>query len=770
MINLSTKADTLKKLEGNLETCQVLPQVNFTVEELINSTDKVRKLINDKFAERKVIVRSSAMSEDSETNSMAGKFLSIPNVSGCDQIINASFEVAKSYQEKRLDNKILIQPMIENVKLSGVVFTLEPNTGSHYYVINYDNSSGSTDSVTSGKGLNLNTYYQFHEADCTDDQLTGLIKSAKELIYIFGKQNLDIEFAVDNKNIIFILQVRPLIIARPSKLNKESKKLKEIHNFIMNGMTRKPFIHGDTTMYGIMPDWNPAEIIGTRPKPLSLSLYRHLITDVIWAKQRRNYGYKNLSGNPLMIDMGGLPYIDVRVSFNSFIPNSINDELSCKLVNFYLNALKEQPESHDKVEFEIVFSCFTFDIDIKLRKLKNHFADKEIFELKQNLLDITNKIIDIDNGYWVEDLEKLKNLEERRNKILQSNLNLQSKIYWLLEDCINYGTLPFAGLARTGFIAISLLKSLVNLNILSLDEYETFFNSLSTVSSTFTKDINKLSKEQFLLKYGHLRPGTYDITIKRYDRAPDSYFGKERLSNNVKDIEKILKITEEKSVIIYNLMKKYGINGDVDSLFKFIKLGIEGREFSKFVFSKNISEALELISLLGENNGFIVQDMSYIDINTIIKLYSSADNLKKKIKESIKIGKQKYEESVSLNMPPLITHPNDIYSFHIPTNLPNFITLKSVTGLITYELKKCSDIKGKIILLKAADPGYDWIFTCGILGFVTAYGGVNSHMAIRASELGIPAVIGVGEKVYTNLLSAEMLMLDCANKKLEVVK
>ena len=49
-----------------------------------------------------------------------------------------------------------------------------------------------------------------------------------------------------------------------------------------------------------MPDWNPAEIIGRRPTPLALSLYRELITDNIWALQRRDYGYKNLENSGLL--------------------------------------------------------------------------------------------------------------------------------------------------------------------------------------------------------------------------------------------------------------------------------------------------------------------------------------------------------------------------------------------------------------------------------------------------------------------------------------
>ena len=33
------------------------------------------------------------------------------------------------------------------------------------------------------------------------------------------------------------------------------------------------------TAFGVMPDWNPAEIIGIRPRPLALSLYQEIMTD-----------------------------------------------------------------------------------------------------------------------------------------------------------------------------------------------------------------------------------------------------------------------------------------------------------------------------------------------------------------------------------------------------------------------------------------------------------------------------------------------------------
>ena len=43
--------------------------------------------------------------------------------------------------------------------------------------------------------------------------------------------------------------------------------------------------------------------------------------------------------------------------------------------------------------------------------------------------------------------------------------SLTDKIYWLLEDTKRYGTLPFAGLARVGFIAMQLLQSIRDVGI-----------------------------------------------------------------------------------------------------------------------------------------------------------------------------------------------------------------------------------------------------------------------------------------------------------------
>ena len=57
------------------------------------------------------------------------------------------------------------------------------------------------------------------------------------------------------------------------------KKIKKIK-------LNSPFLEGNTTFLSNMADWNPAEMIGSKAKPLSLSLYSELITNDIWSKQR----------------------------------------------------------------------------------------------------------------------------------------------------------------------------------------------------------------------------------------------------------------------------------------------------------------------------------------------------------------------------------------------------------------------------------------------------------------------------------------------------
>ena len=771
-MKFGTKAETIRKLYGRLTKAEVLPTAIFSVKQWKSDPKGVYERVQSVWrCDEELIVRSSAINEDLTNESMAGKFESVLHVKGKESFYGAVEHVLASYGTSGSpEDQFFVQPMLKNVSVSGVAFTMDPNTGGNYYVINYDDATGSTSSVTGGAGENLKTFYCFKgfTGETGQGRMDHVIQAAKELENLFGSQTLDIEFAMTGDDRLFILQVRPLVLKRqPKDLEGQRAILDRIHDYIKAADERKPYLCGKKAVYSVMTDWNPAEIIGIRPKQLSLSLYKNLITDGTWAYQRAEYGYKDLRGFPLLIDYGGLPYIDVRVSFNSFIPQDIDNTLAEKLVGYYLKRIQDNPSLHDKVEFDIIFSCNTFDLPQRIKILKDYgFTDTECGEIIRSLNKLTKRIINTNDGMWVIDSRKIDILRERQEMLINSQYNKIYKIYWLLEDCRRYGTLPFAGLARAGFIAVQILRSLVATGVFSPKDYNDYMASLNTVSSNMTADFANLSRQTFLKKYGHLRPGTYDINSPRYDEAPDRYFSWDRKMDTVsgpKDFRlSIQQMTRIKDYLINN-----DWTDDILVLFKFLKGAIEGREYSKFVFTKSLSYVLKLIEELGQEYGLSREDMAYADVEDIKTLYGSERDVATVLLQSVEAGKARYQDTKGLSMPPVITRAEDCYYFHIGETLPNYITLNKAYGPVRHVDDE--DLEGAILFIPSADPGYDWVFSRKIAGFVTKYGGVNSHMAIRSGELAIPAIIGAGELLYERLSSAKTVEIDCALRKVEVI-
>ena len=772
---ITTKADMLEWLAPRISCGRVLPHLHFSVAEWRTDRGRVlARLADSPFGTDPLIVRSSAIGEDVAASSCAGRFLTVADVQGPAELSDAIERVIASYADAGgtgSDHRVLVQPVLKAAVVSGVVFTRDPASGAPYVVVNYREGQD-TAAVTGGRTGDLRTFYCWKGAPSLQTGLLAdVLALAAELEELLGLDALDFEFASTGVGVPVLFQVRPLVMnVRPEvTAASHTRALSLIAAKVESALKPRLYLHGDRTVFGVMPDWNPAEIIGIRPRPLALSLYRELVTDSTWAYQRHNYGYKNLRSFPLLTDFHGLPYIDVQVSANSFVPADIEGDLADRLVNHYIDRLVAAPSLHDKIEFEIVLSCSSFDLRERLAALpSDEFSDADRDLLAASLRRLTNRVIDNGpDGLWRKDAARIEELQRRQSTVMAADVDTVSRIYWLLEDCKRYGTLPFAGLARAGFISTQMLRSLVTVGVLTDRELGRFMAGLDSIGAALSRDLRQLGRAEFLARYGHLRPGTYDILSPRYDEAPDRYFDWNTPAAAASKPDRFsLSLTQMRA--IETLLDDYGLEHRVVGLFDFLEAGIRNREHAKFVFTRSLSDALSLLVRLGAEHGLSADDMSFADIACVRRLYASSEDPAEVLTDSVKHGRERHRMTRQLLLPPLITSPDQVWRFHQPPTEPNFVTQREAVGIVR-TVDSADGLDGSIVLLPNADPGFDWIFSRNIAGFVTAYGGVNSHMAVRASELALPAVIGAGETLFAAWSQARRLRLDCLNRQVQVL-
>jgi len=788
-IGTSTKADVLLHLKAKLKKSRIETMLKFDVGQWRTDRPEVLGLIRQTFWGCRLIVRSSAPGEDGQAVSEAGKFESMLNVTIDDaRIAEAIEQVIASYTRYGLyddGNQILVQSQTENVKLSGVVFTRQMETNAPYYVINYD-KSGKTDTVTGGiEGQVL--YISHFNPYRLDPLWRKLIAAIQEIEALYPDTVLDVEFAIDESDHVVIFQVRPL--AANQDVDRPDDDL--FHN-VLKGMAAKfkrynrriPHLAGEGTLFGDMPDWNPSEIIGSRPNTLDYSLYSFLIMNGIWHEARTSLGYYDVFPAELMLSFGRKPYVDVRASFNSMVPATIAAPLREKLVSYYLEKLKANPSLQDKVEFEILWTCYDFTTRAEVRELAAAgFTSEEIDAITNGLHKLTGDIL----AHYPEILKNDLRLVERLNRNYRNiieNYRQQENSPWsaiyaahlILENCKKLGTLPFSRQARIAFIAKSLMKSLVAINVIDNDQYYEFLNTIRTVATRFKEDFARFKRAEmdtatFLERYGHLRAGTYDITAARYDAMAELIKGEANGEEPGKTAEyKGLPMLVVES--IDRLIAEHSLPGDAQALLDFIRLSIENREYAKFEFTRSLSQALELISEAGRMLGFKREDMSHVDWPTLYKYknpeFMALDYARQILGKSIERHRRERKWYDIVILPPVIASEKDLYVISPYRALPNFITNKTAAGEIlcldSKNMAGNSNINGRIVLLENADPGYDWIFTKKPLAIVTRYGGVASHMAIRCAEFGIPAAIGTGEVLFTLLQRSIYVRLDCERK------
>lgn len=778
------KAGVLARLRGLVRRSVIGDQVTFTVAMWREDRDEVLRRVQGRFGGARLAVRSSARQEDIWATSGAGRFRSVLDVPGDDRDLTAAAieAVVASYAGGGPDDEVLVQASLGAVAMSGVVLTRTLGHGAPYYTVNFDDSTSSTETVTSGRGRHLRTVVVHRGSDRSrpplSPRLGRVLAAVAEIEAVVGHDALDIEFAVSDAETVHILQVRPIAVRPPEGSAPDAavdRAVTAAMATFRRHQTSGPAVGAGRAYFGVMPDWNPAELIGTKPRRLALSLFRHLITDEVWAIQRAEYGYRDVRPRPLVVEFVGHPYVDIRASFESFIPASVPAALARRLVDDGLEWLATHPHLHDKVEFDVAFTCLDFGFERRAERLRAHgFTAGEVTVLRDSLRAVTTAAFQ----RCPADLEAIARLDAGFHGILAGDAPPLTRAAQLLEDGRLHGGLAFAHLARSAFIAVALLRSLEAEGITTAAHTAGVLQSVRTVARQFEEDgeavgTGRLPWETFVARYGHLRPGTFEITRASYGEDPERYLrpmtrrrrpgagaGTCALDGRIRDD-------------IARGLARLGLPDDVAAFEAFVRASIQAREYAKFMFSRNVSAALAALTRVGEDHGLTRDELSHLALADLLPSAVGAGPSAGRLARGAADGLRRHRVTEALELPPLLLRDWDCVVFERFPAEPNFVTSRRVVGRVIAlpdGRAWAGDLSGCVVLIPQADPGFDWLFGHDIAALITMYGGANSHMTIRAAEFGLPAAIGVGEALYGRLAGADLIVLDCGARYVEPVR
>ncbi len=769
-----TKAEILDYLDGRIQHAAIPKFIYFSVCDWESRPSILLDRISEEFRGSRVAVRSSTGDEDSNLT-LAGHYRSRLKVpSGRDTVSTAITEIVESFRGSPRD-QILIQEMVEQPEWSGVLLNRDLNSGAPYYAIDYDDS-GRTDGVTSG-AANHKSVLIHESAREVPARFRALLEMARELEALWPGKPLNVEFAIRHGK-LYILQVR-LVPAIPrwtrARISRHAALLEELAVGVDCNRRSRAGLAGRGTILGQMPDWNPAELLGPRPGGLALSLFGYLISDRVWQQARALMGYRPVPGQALLMVLAGQPYVDVRKSFNSFLPAGLSAQLEEAVVDAWLQRLEEHPQLHDKVEFEVAQTVLDFSFRQHWRQwYPDILSPTDLTRYENALRNLTRRSLGLgpeSTLRWaMQRIRRLERIQSDEGGISNHTEGLDRALGLLLE-CRRWGTLPFAVIARHAFMAESLWRSAVERGAIRAERVSQFKRSLSTVATRVSCDLSAagrgaISFADFLRRHGHLRPGTFDILSPRYDQrahlrdclapvaAPFSCRGRP------------FQLREKEAKALERLLRESGLAFSASRLLAYASSSWTAREHAKYVFSRHLSNALESLAHWGERRQLSRSDLFFLELQEFSADSASSDSARL-LRERADARRRLAGEESGIQLGSLVRDGHDLRVVDRHDSTPNFITSRVATGpalRLERRFREPPELRDKVVCIESADPGFDWIFAGGIGGLVTRFGGANSHMAIRCAEMEIPAAIGVGDLLFTHLTAAAAIELNCPRK------
>ena len=673
-------------------------------------------------------IRSSGNVEDAQSQSYAGQFLSVLEVRGLDNVLDAiravwdssHLDAPRTYQSHQrveqveIKMGVVLQEMIP-ARFSGVAFSCNPITGMDEIVIEAVEGSGVTllqDGITPfrwiwkwGKWLQ-----QPEKSDLPQQSIQEIALSVREISSSCGYP-VDVEWVFDGQRVIW-LQMRAITTLKSIDIYAN-----HIPKEVFPGLI-KPLV-----WTVIVPLVNGAWV-----KLLTELIGENQLDPLRLAKSFYGYAYFNMGLLGTVFQKIGLAAnaLERLMGFEAEGDNGPSFRPSIKAIRHIPRVIKF---SIEKARFDRKFESFFTQ------------AEKEYAELEtQDLKDLTNSDL-------VAHISKL-------------NLLNQQTVYFNIVTPLLMRFYHFFAkrkLARTG-INYEGINWLEGWNeradydpVFHLRDLGAIYNSLDTFErqaaltpnpAENSKKLGTFKKQQeaFLKRFGHMSDSGTDFSFPLWEETPGVVLNLIAGLSNSPSSEKSERLSKSASHLA---SREY-----------FVKRAIRYsryREQISFLFTRGVSMFRSAYVRIGENfceHGLLgnAEDIFFLEHEEILSAIrqgeaaSSLQNLTQKRKND-------YVRYQSITLPPVI------YGDHLPTIVDK--TSASLTGIPTSRglyrgvvrvVKGIGDFPkvtaGCVLVIPYSDVSWTPLFA--IAGALIAEsGGMLSHSSIIAREYGIPAIVSV---------------------------
>ena len=740
--------------------------------------DKVRELLD----KGPVVIRSSALGEDSADKSFAGMFETVLGIVTETEALSAANRCIKSGNSERVKKYAgsksplpvgcVVQGQVD-AKAAGVCFTCDPIGKDHAVVI--EAVTGIGDKMFSGQieperfrvyrsGTGEWEIPAGKEVDFISfEEIKFIAAKAKDLEEKFERQ-LDIEWAVDGNRVIWWLQARP-VTATATPVN-----------YIIQRSVAEPN-DGPVTIWS---NWNVRETLPEPLFPFTWTFWRDKLLPVI---SRHLTGVSKRS--PILPYLVPLDLIHGRIYFNmnAMLAAPVIGPLATRLVSTMdtragdtLKYLKKKailrPRTFPGSSFYLFFfilkaSCISF-----LRIFRWLNPEKSMRVLKEDSRAIARRkdIILMTDGELIDEFNLWEQPECSRLLYgLQMEL-LATAVYLGAKRAFKH--YPEAlQLLSTGIPASPTTQ--ISIEIDALTEAAAPFRDLFIDTLTTGQLLQRLRQEQggndwlmklhkFLENFGHRGPMEFDLGSSRWSDDPTMIIEtirsglrlpeRERLTKRINRLAERRKLALKNAISASSLWKRPIMRWLAHRVELYMPLREAPKHYAVIVFQRIRQAALELGKRL-ERGGSISakEDVFFLEIEELVDVVKGKEP-GFDIREKLNDRKDRYTRFKN-ETPPGIFRSDGVPVIEetdpIGQQAEGILQGTAVSGgytagpvCVLSEPDPTAVKEGDIIVMEYADPGWTPLFPQAS-GIVMEVGGLMCHAAVVARELGIPAVFGI---------------------------